>query len=497
MKVSTLRQRHPEHPGEVLDRYRALYEGGETWRAYLDYWLPQHDVEPSDRWEARKAHATYTNHVGAIVDFFAAHLFSEALSVDGIEDPWLANWLEDVDQAGTNLTDWISERFIDAMVGRTAYCWVDLPASTGEFSSLAEQVSAGALDAYLRPIQPEQVIWAERAGKRIAWLMIEEVLEERASVDVDCELVWRWTYIDDHVIRRWEWRPPRGEKRTPYDDEEAVELPPVLHGFGRLPVVELNLTSGLWAVAKLAEPAIAHLRARNDLSWALHCGALPLLVVATKVGVERPVLGAGYYLKTGPDDRVYYAEPSGSNYAILAEDVGRLREELYRTVQQLAQAADSSAMRTRLSAESKDRDWQAAEIVLAAYAARVKDAVREIVGLVAGIRKLDTTELQITGLEGWHQEDLATELEAMAMALDARAMSPRFKREAAKLQAERVLGGRVRPEVMDEIRQEIDAAPADDPSPWAPPPRSVVDGDEDDDAERAESAERGLPARSA
>src|SRR5690606_36977199 len=113
------------------------------------------------------------------------------------------------------------------------------------------------------------------------------------------------------------------------------------------------------------------------------------------------------------------------------------------------------------SAESKERDWQAAEIVLAAYAARVKEAVRGVLDLVAFVRRLDVSELQVTGLEGWHQEDLTTELEAMALASDARVLSSTFKREIAKLQASRILGGRVKQDILDAVHTEIDGAPDD------------------------------------
>lgn len=490
MKVKVLRQRHPEHDAELLERYRALYEGGEAWRELIDHWLPQHDSELPDRWAARKKFATYTNHVGALCDFFRSHLFSEALALDGVEDEWLSAWVDDVDQAGTSLTDWWGDAFGHAMVGRVAYAWVDLP-PRGKFVTLDDQLAAGALDAYLRLLTPEQVIWVERQGGRIRWLLVEDVLEERPDVAAEVETVWRWTYIDEVEIRRWEWR-PRPERPTPLDDDEAEELDPIVHGCKRdgvpcVPVVELDLTAGLWAVAKLAEPAIAHMRARNDLSWALHMGANPILIVRSNAALDAPTLGAGYFLRVpGEQDHVWYAEPSGANYAILADDVRALREELYRTVQQLAQAADSSATRTRMSAESKARDWQATEIVLAAYAARVKSAVRQVVELVAAIRGIDTSKLQVTGLEGWHQEDLATELEAMALALDARSLSPTYRREIAKLQATRVLGDRVKQDVLDKIHDEIDQAPADDPTVWAPPRRNSMrpdpEADEGDDA---------------
>lgn len=483
MKIKDLRRRHPDHLGSDLTRYRALYAGGKAWRAQISAWLPKHDTEPDARWTARKAEATYTNHAGAIVDFFGAHLFSEPVSVDlgekatGSDAEWLTGWIDDVDQVGTSLTDWLHEHlFTDAMVGRVSYAWVNLPARTREFTDRADQEKAGALNAFLVPIKPEQVVWAEWEGARLRWLLLEDIVESRQDAASPVVRVWRWTAIDDKVVRRWEWTPAPGREDGPRDDEDAAEIDPVAHGCPTgIPVVGLCLKPGLWAMSKLADPAVAHLRSSNHLDWFLSLSANPLLCVESNADTESPVLGTGYFIRHGLGGEVYYAEPSGSFGTILAERITAHREDLYRVVHQLAQAADSSATRTQLSAESKQSDWQAEQIILAAYASAVKDAARRILDVVAAIRQVDLEGATVSGLEGWQQEDVAGELEAMALAIDARTMSPTFRREVARRQARRVLVD-AKAETLDAIDKEINEAPAEDPALYAPPPSGASNG---------------------
>lgn len=467
MKIGILRRKHPGHLGAELRCYRALYQGGEPWRALLDKWLPQHDLEPDKRWTARKNEATYANHAGSIVDFFGSHLFSEPVSVDYGKDrdePWLTKWIANVDRVGTSFTDWLRALFNDSQVGQTAFAWVNLPARNGvTFDSLGAEQNAGALDAYLIPIQPEQVVWAEWRGAALEWLLLEDLLEERAGPADAVVKTWRWTAITRTHIRTWTWMPNEG-RTEPTDEDDAVEQDAVEHRIGRnhpggrLPVIDLCLPAGMWALRKLADPAIKLLRADNQLGWLLSICANPLLHVADDRETATPTLGAGYFLKTSANGSVQYVEPGGASAVQLADRVTHAREDLYRVVHQLAQAADSNATRAKMSGESKQSDWQAEQIILAAYAALVKDTARRILDLVCEIRGIDSAAFAVGGLEGWQQEDLAAELETMALAVDASRRSPKFQKELAKRQAKRVLVD-VEQEVLDEILTEIDESP--------------------------------------
>lgn len=475
MKIKLLRQRNPAYNGSRLEECRALYEGGELWERVRRRFIPQQQLETDDEYNKRLAQATYTSHTGAIVDLLAAFLFVEPPTVADAPSTWWDGWQKNVDRAGSSLAWWARSVFVDAMVGRRAWAFVNLPAAEpAEYADQAAQEKAGALDAFLVALAPELVIdWGFDASGQLAWVMVEDEICERTSVEMARTKILRWRYIDGTAVRTWHWT-PTPEKPTPNDDDDAPEQAVVRHGRGRCPVARLELPPGLYALGKLRDPAIDHLRARNGLSWALDLGAHPLLTIMAKDRIT-PALGPGYHLNLGIDEKAAYAEPGGACFQLLADDVGRLREDLYRVVQQMATAADPKATAAKQSGESKDRDWQAAEIVLAAYAELVLDWLRKVLVLVAETRGEDATGLTVAGLTGWQSDDLATWLEQAAQAIDARMFSPTFRKTVAKREAARLLGDED-PKVLETIRNEIDAADATDPAPYAPPPRPGVPG---------------------
>lgn len=474
MKVRLLRQRNPAFHEKHIEECRALYEGGDAWRRLRARFIPQQEVEPDDLYQRRLEASTYTSHAGAICDLIASFLFSEPPTVANAPSAWWDKWQQNVDRQGTSVAWWARAAFVDALVGRRSWAWVNLPARPAEgFADALEQDRAGGLDAYLVALAPELVVdWGYDATGQLAWVLIEDELCERAGVDQERGSKLRWRYIDVQQIRTWIWT-PRADHPKPLDDDEALEAPAVAHGIGRLPVVELTLPPGLYALGKLHDPAIDHLRARNGLSWALDKGAHPLLTIYSK-DRHAPILGAGYYLRLDREDRAEYVEPSGTSFELLAGDVTRLREDLYRVVQQMATSADASATAAKQSGESKSKDWQAIEIVLAAYAELVLDWLRALYGLVADVRSEPVDKMQISGLAGWQSDDLSTWLEQAAQAIDARSFSPTFKKTVAKREAARLLAEED-PKVLETINSEIDAAEAVDPAPYVPPPRGALD----------------------
>lgn len=467
-----LNQTHPEYDADRLARFSALYNGGREWDALAVTWLPQHPGEMDELYKARISRALYENHAGPIVDLISGGLFSQPPTVTDFEYSWFADFSENVNREGTSLPVWFAEFITEALVGQRAYAWVNRPARPQDvqIETRADEEAAGLSDAFLVSLCAEHVIdWSRNEYGQLVWLVIRDVLEDRPDVGSERKKRYRWTYIDREVIRRWEWTPKTADAE-PDDDTEADELPTIEHKAGELPVVELRLPSGLHAMGKLHDPAIAHTRGRNDLSWALHKGAHPLLWIRDPyLAGETPKLGPGYYLKVNRDGDVGYAEPSGTSFALLAEDVIELREAMYRVVQQMAIGAGSSASRSKMSGESKKMDWAALEVVLSKLSALLKPCIRNVLRMVATIRGDPNAKPSIGGLEGWQEADMSTWLVNAATALEAAKMSPTFRKQVAKRQARGLLTD-ADEKVMAEIDAEIDSAKTDDPSPYLPPP---------------------------
>lgn len=464
MKISLLEQRHPEHDAECLGELRALAEGGKAWRDRVAKWLPKNPSEPDDVWTDRKRRAVYHNYAGGILGLFGAYLFSEAPRID-LEDEYFAAFMADVDGAGAPLARWFRSRFRDALIGRRSFIWVNLPARAEgvAFSSKADELKGGALDAFAVGLAPEDVLdWGRDAQGALTWVLFRTVATERTDPTQPRVNVYTWTSIDTTTIRRWEWR-ATPDKQHPGADDDAKELPAIAHGIPRLPVVELVLPEELWAMELLRDPVLAHLRARNDLSWALNRTAHAMPVIKRQWGGpgDDLMIGAGYFIRLEREDTFEWTEPPGNSIVALREDCAELREEIFRVVHQMALAVDNDASRARASGESKQTDWQATKVVMSAYADVVRSAIREtieIVGLVRGLGELDVT---VQGLDGWQQLSLDEFLTGSAMATQAAKMSPTYRREVAKREAARLLPD-LGDKTLQAIHDEIDGSPEED-----------------------------------
>ena len=62
------------------------------------------------------------------------------------------------------------------------------------------------------------------------------------------------------------------------------------------------------------------------------------------------VVGESYYIQLGPQDRFGWTEPDGKVYQIAADNLDRLKDEIYRVSYLMQQAGDSGgAMQSGLS----------------------------------------------------------------------------------------------------------------------------------------------------
>ncbi len=479
MQVKVLDQVHPDYDGDELARLNALHEGGRSWHALKDVWLPKYARESADTWAERKAVAGYINHAGPIVSMLAAMLFSTGAQVETPAGDFWPDFLANVDRQGTDWDTFWREAIESAQVGQRFYCWVNMPSRAGvAVKNLADEDSAGLRNAFLVPLSASQVRNWARDERGLSWVMARGVEEVQESPETERVRRIRWTAITRTEITQWVWT-ATAEKPEPGPEDVAEMVARVPHTLGRLPVVEVLLPSGLWTMGKLADPAIMAASARNDLLWALHQAASELLVIKTKADGE-PTLGHGAYLSLQPDDDAMFIGPSGVAFEHLERAVEGAREDLYRVVHQMALSADASASSSARSGDSKAMDWQALGIILASYQAIALEAMTATLQIVAELRgdTVQADQIGASGLEGWRTEDLTVWLEQLVLSAEAATMSPTFRREAGKHQAHKLLGDHVGDDIMATIVDEIDAWTPPPPS-FSLPPRPVEDGGEE------------------
>ena len=106
---------------------------------------------------------------------------------------------------------------------------------------------------------------------------------------------------------------------------------------GRVPVFELKVSEGLWLMNKAALLQLEHFNKSNALSWALTMGLFAMPVVYSDRSGTRwwasPITSSW-----GTDDRFGWTEPEGKVYQIAADNLVRLKDEIYRVCYLMNQA---------------------------------------------------------------------------------------------------------------------------------------------------------------
>ena len=118
------------------------------------------------------------------------------------------------------------------------------------------------------------------------------------------------------------------------------------HGFagiGRVPVFELRVSDGLWLTNKIALLQLEHFNKSNALGWALTMGLFAMPVIYSDREFNQ-ITGESYYLQLGQEDRFGWTEPAGNVFQIAADNLARLKDEIYRVSYLMQQAGDGSGL---------------------------------------------------------------------------------------------------------------------------------------------------------
>jgi hypothetical protein len=498
MKYKTLAQRNPDYDADVWQELGDLYEGGYAIQRHASHYMPKMIGEMPDRYQERLRVAGYVCYFGQIVDYFAADLFSQEITVTPAADldaprteatvkapadePFYDTFADDVDLRGTPFAKLLREVFTTAIVKGKGLIAIDFPDTDPEVkpSNRAEEDAAGAARAYAFEIPVEQLIdWETDDRGRLMFAVLHRVISRRespaASRDSRFEEFKVWTRDDSGAVswQLYRTEPYRPEK-PPHDNDEIPLVGEGSTSFDRIPIIELTIPRGLWVGNKIGPVAKEHYQRRNLLTAAENKSlfAIPYVKLGSEMGAAgapipseaqqnpnrgddpRLALANKGYLVIGSDDDVGFAEPGGSAYKLVDDQLTNLVEEMFRVVHQMAASVSNSSASLGRSGDSKAEDRHATAIVLAAYGALVRDVSKRVYDVVSAARG-ETVEWAPHGLDNFDGDDRAALL-AEAIQLDAVAIpSLTFKRLYKTHVALRLVPN-IQPDVAETIRQEIE-----------------------------------------
>ena len=469
--IDLLDREHEEYRDrrEMWQRYWDFYVGGEQLRRNASQYLVRRQKEPGDVYSERLARVFYENYLGSCVDWYAATLFRRqpGILLESKADStqkFHSDFVGDCDRCGTSLLEVARKAFIQALVFRESYVLIDFPKVSERAESRAAEDALGKSRAYLASYSPRELVnWKRDDAGEYEWVVLKTTRSYQEEFDrPDFVKEQRWAVYDRETFRVYVQRtrgsqaPPPPPSPTPTD--QGVELVDegrhALADIGRVPLAKLAVTDGLWLANKAALLQMEHFNKSNALSWALHMGLFAMPVVYSERDWQQ-IVGEAYYIQLGPDDRFGWTEPEGHVFQIAADNLDRLKDEIYRVCYLMTQAGGREARHLGQSGDSKRRDFAVTHEVLRGYGVLVKEFLRKVIGLVAQARR-DEIRVEITGMDQFDVPDFTEELQNALRLQEVGIHSSRFSKEVQKRMALRYLDG-ANQETKNEVIREIEA----------------------------------------
>jgi hypothetical protein len=456
--MQNINREHPEYIAHkaMWKQYQELYAGGERLRMNASEYLVRRHKEPGEVYQERLSRVFYENYIGSIVDWYAATLMRREpmLLFDGpdVAAKSFYNVLsEDCDLKQTNLHEFFRQRFIQTMVCGRSYIVVDFPRGSGPALTKAEEDESGRSRAYLVDYSADEVInWNHDPAGGLDWVVIRtSCLQQSNIADSKWERETRWIYYDREnfqVFRK------TGEAKAPELIDEGQ------HGFAsqrRVPMFEMKVSEGLWLLNKAALLQVEHLNKSNALSWALTMSLFAMPVIYSDREWSQ-IVGESYYIQLGPQDRFGWTEPDGKVYQIAADNLVRLKDEIYRVCYLMNQAENPGGGGLRMSAVAKQRDFGVTQEVLRAYGDAVKDTMKKVLRAIAAARQ-DDVSVDVTGMDEFDIGDFGIELDDAKKLLELGIASETLKKQVFKRLAFKYLCDTSQ-EIKNRVADEIEGA---------------------------------------
>ena len=452
-----------EHPDYARSRpmwrkYRDLYTGGEQLRERASEYLVRRSKEPNDVYFERLARVFYENYIGSIIDWYAATLMRREpiITFDGTNEAgkhFYTLFSEDCDLKGTPLVEFFRQQLVQALVSGRSYVVVDFPRVTVPVVNRAHEDAIGKSRAFLADYAPDDVInWDYDANGQLEWVVLRtSCLRCIATGNDTWKKETRWIYYDREQFRIYR------STLEPTGRSGGIDLVDegrhALAAQRRVPLFQMRISEGLWLMNKAALLQLEHFNKSNALAWALVMGLFATPVIYSEREWSQ-IVGESYYIQLGPEDRFGWTEPEGHVFQVAADNLERLKDEIYRVCYLMVQAGGTSSSLSSQSGLSKQRDFGITQEVLRAYGDTVKYTIKQILSAIEIARK-DGLVIDVSGLDEFDIGDFSVELDDAKKLLDLGIQSDTLKKQLFKKLAFKYFCDS-RQDVKNKIADEID-----------------------------------------
>ena len=456
MNTPNINREHPEYVARkaMWKQYKDLYAGGDRLRESASEYLVRRHKEPGEVYQERLNRVFYENYIGSIVDWYAATLLRREPVLlfegnDSAAKDFYSLFSDDCDLKETNFSEFFRQRFVEALVCGSSYIVVDFPRANQPALTRAEEDASGHSRAYLVDYTADEVInWNYDETGGLEWAIVRtSCLQQSKVTDEKWEKETRLIYYDRENYQVY---------RKAGEGSPISLIGEGRHGLAslrRVPLFRLQVSEGLWLMNKAALLQLEHFNKSNALSWALTMSLFATPVVYSDREWNQ-IVGESYYIQLGPGDRFGWTEPEGKVYQIAADNLVRLKDEIYRVCYLLAHAGTASSGDLRISGLSKQRDFSITQEVLRAYGDAVKDVMKQVLRAIGAARQ-DGVTIEVSGLDEFDIDDFSNELDDARKLLDLGIGSVTLRKQVFKKLAIKYLCD-ARQEIKNQVAGEID-----------------------------------------
>lgn len=296
------------------DKIDALCGGTDAMRAAGQRYLPQFPAEADDSYSYRLATSTLYNGLGRTVENMAAKPFAEPATFTDI-DPAQAEWFQDIDLCGNNLTVFAYNVMVAGIKYGLTYMLVEFPPTMDEegrpvYATRAQELAAG-VRPYLVHVKPQQILgW--KSAKDASGATVLTMLRLYELVEEDDGDFGTMCVEQIRVLTPGFWQTYRNDGKTGF----------VPHKNGKTSMQKITLVpfytrrTGFMTATPpfkdLADLNIAHWQSASDQSSILHTARVPILAIIGADPDKPIVIGSKHATELPLNGDMKYVEHSGA-----------------------------------------------------------------------------------------------------------------------------------------------------------------------------------------
>lgn len=406
-----------------------LLGGTEAMRAAGDAYLPRHQEETEEGYQARLASSVLLNMVELTLDNLAGKPFKEATKINEdvpkvIQDAVLG----DVDLQGNALDVFARGWFKEGMAKALCHVLVDFPRpkerADGQPRTLADDRAEG-LRPYWVLIKPECLLFARSEIVNGVEVLMHVRIHETYSVQEGFAEVekCRIRVMEPGLVQLWE----PVEKKTAAQKEEWRLAEEWQTGLDFIPLVTFYADRECFMCGKpplldLAHLNVTHWQSSSDQRHTLTVARFPILACSGASGEDgdKVVVGPNKVLyNDDPQGKFYYVEHTGSALAAGREDLKDLEDQMSQYGAEFLKKKPGNQTATARALDSAESSSD-----LAAIVGVFEDAVAQALAFTARWMKLGDEGGTIELVKDYDVEELdQSGLDALDKARERRDIS--------------------------------------------------------------------------